>query len=75
MHKKDFIHITTSGDNLINLIPMDLKFPIIPMLMRVNFQWVFGMQIIGGGGRESTNLLGMLNLPWQGFDKKALQKL
>ena len=26
------------------------------------------MQLIGGGGRESTKLLGMLNLPWQGFE-------
>ena len=24
----------------------------------------------GGGGRESTNLLGMMNLPWQGFEEK-----
>ena len=69
IYKKDFLHITTSGKNPINLIPMDLKFPIIPMLMRVNFQWVFGMQIIGGGGRESTKLLEMLNLPWKGFKK------
>ena len=34
----------------------------------INFQWVFGMQLIRGGGRESTKLLGILNLPWQGFD-------
>ena len=38
----------------------------------INFQWIFGMQIIGGGG--STNLLGILNLPWQGFEEKNLQK-
>ena len=25
------------------------------------------MQLIGGGERESTNILGMLNLPWQGL--------
>ena len=25
--------------------------------------------MIGGGGRESTKLLGMLNLPWKGFKK------
>ena len=30
----------------------------------INVQWVFGMQLIGGGGKESTKLLGMLNLPW-----------
>ena len=41
----------------------------------INFQWVFGMQLIGGGGRESTNLLGMLNLPWQGFEKKTFTKI
>ena len=29
----------------------------------INFQWVLGMQLIGGGGRESTKFLGMLNLP------------
>ena len=31
------------------------------------------MQLIGGGGRESTKLLGMLNLPWQGFEKKTFK--
>ena len=31
----------------------------------VNLWWIFGMQLIGGGGRESTQLLGMLNIPWQ----------
>ena len=36
----------------------------------INFQWVFGMQLIGCGGRESTKLFGMLNLPWKGFKKK-----
>ena len=41
----------------------------------INFQWVFGMQLVGGGGRESTKILGMLNLPWQGFEKKPSQKL
>ena len=41
----------------------------------INFQWVFGMQLIGCGGRESTNLFSMLNLPWQGFEKKPSQKL
>ena len=39
----------------------------------INFQWVFRMQTIRGGGRESTKLFGMLNLPWQGF-KKNLNK-
>ena len=33
------------------------------------------MQLIGGGGRESKNLLVMLNLPWQGFGKKAFSKI
>ena len=41
----------------------------------INFQWVFGMQLIGGGGRESTKLLGMLNLPWQGFEKKTSPRI
>ena len=33
------------------------------------------MQPIVGGGRESTKLLGMLNLPWQGFEKKNFTKI
>ena len=33
------------------------------------------MKIIGGGGRESTKLLGMLNLPWKGFEKKNLPNI
>ena len=33
------------------------------------------MQLIGGGGRESTKLLGMLNLPWQGFEKKTFTRI
>ena len=33
------------------------------------------MQLIGGGGRESTKLLGMLNLPWQVFEKKTFTKI
>ena len=33
------------------------------------------MQLIGGGGRESTKLLGMLNLPWQGFGGKSFSKI
>ena len=41
----------------------------------INFQWVFRMQLIGGGGRESTKILGMLDLPWQGFEKKTLTKI
>ena len=41
----------------------------------INFQWVFGMQLIGGGGREPTKLLGMLNIPWQGFEKKNFTKI
>ena len=41
----------------------------------INFQWVFGMQIIGGEGRESTKLFGMLNLPWQGFKKKTFTQI
>ena len=40
----------------------------------INFQWVFGMQLIGGGGGESTKLLGMMNLPWQGI-KKTFTKI
>ena len=41
----------------------------------INLQWVFGMQLIGGGGRESTKLLATLNLPWQGFEKKTFTKI
>ena len=41
----------------------------------INFQWVFGVQLIGGGGRESTKLLGMLNLPRKGFEKKTFTKI
>ena len=41
----------------------------------INLQWVFGMQLIGGGGRESTKLFGMLNLPWQGFERKTFTKI
>ena len=41
----------------------------------INFRWVFGMQLIGSGGRESTKLLGMLNLPWQGFEKKTFTRI
>ena len=33
------------------------------------------VQFIGGGGRESTNLLGMLNLPWQGFERETFTKI
>ena len=33
------------------------------------------MQLIGGGWRESTNLLGVMNLPWQGFEKKSFTKI
>ena len=40
----------------------------------INFQLVSGMQLIGEGG-GSTKLLGILNLPWQGFEKIYLQKL
>ena len=27
------------------------------------------------GGWESTNILGMLNIPWQGLEKKTLTKI
>ena len=33
------------------------------------------MQLIGGGGKESTKLLGVLNLPWKGFEKKNFTKI
>ena len=36
----------------------------------INFQWVLGIYLMGGGGdRESTKRLGMLNIPWQGSEK------
>ena len=41
----------------------------------INFQWVFMMQLIGGEGRKSTNLSGMLHLPQQGFEKKTFTKI
>ena len=40
----------------------------------IKFQWVFVMQIIGWGG-GSKKPLGFLNLPWQVFVGKTLQKL
>ena len=33
------------------------------------------MQLIEGGGRESTKLLGVLNLPWKGFETKTFTKI
>ena len=33
------------------------------------------MQLIGGVGIESTKLLGVLNLPWKGFEKKTFTKI
>ena len=33
------------------------------------------MQLIGGGQIESTKLLGVLNLPWKGFEKKTFTKI
>ena len=33
------------------------------------------MKLIGGEGRESIKLLGMLNLPCQGFNKKTCTKI
>ena len=41
----------------------------------INFQWVFGTQLIGCGGRESTKILGMLNIPWKGFKKRTFTKI
>ena len=41
----------------------------------INFQWVLGMQLIRDGGRESTKILGMLNLPWKGYEKKTFTKI
>ena len=35
----------------------------------LNFHWVFGTKVMVGGGIEPTKLLGMLNIPWQGFEK------
>ena len=33
------------------------------------------MQLIRGGGIESTKIFGMLNLPWQGLEKKTFTKI
>ena len=41
----------------------------------ISFQWVFRMKLIGEGGRESTNILGVFNPPWKVFEKKLSQKL
>ena len=42
----------------------------------ITFQWVFMIQLIGGGGgRELEKLLGVLNLPSKGFEKKNLAKI
>ena len=41
----------------------------------INFQWVLGMQLIGGGRRVSTKLFGVLNQPWQVFGKKTITKI
>ena len=41
----------------------------------INLQLVFRTHIIGGGGRSSTKILGMLNLPWQGFGKQIFTKI
>ena len=35
----------------------------------IKFQWVFWMQLIGGDGRESMKLLGVLNPPWEVSEK------
>ena len=39
MYKNIFLHITTFGNNPLQLKPMDLEFPIIPMLMSFYFFW------------------------------------
>ena len=41
----------------------------------INFQWIFGMQLIRGGGRESTKLFRIFNLPWHVFEKKTFTKI
>ena len=33
------------------------------------------MQLIGGGGRKSTKLLGVLNPLWKGFEEKTFTKI
>ena len=33
------------------------------------------MRLIGGGGGESTKILGILNLPWKGFKGKTFTKI
>ena len=35
----------------------------------INFQWVFVLHLIWWGRERITELLGILNLPWQGFEK------
>ena len=40
----------------------------------LNVRWLFGIQLIGRGGRESKNILGMINLPLRGF-KETFTKI
>ena len=63
-----FLFIFLSKPNIILVSPATLHYSI-------NFQWVFRMQLIGGGGRESTKLFRMLNIPWYGFEKKSFTKI
>ena len=58
----------------INIILVRSRYDVLKWYS-INFQWVFGMQIIVGGGRESTKLLGMFNLPWKGFERKIFTKI
>ena len=41
----------------------------------INFQWVFSIQLVGGGGRESTKLFGVLNQPWLVLRNKPSQQI
>ena len=41
----------------------------------INHTFVMGMQLIGRGGSESMKLLGMMDLPYQGWEKKRFRKV
>ena len=41
----------------------------------INHTFVMGMQLIGRGGSESVKLLGLMDLPYQGWEKKRFRKV
>ena len=37
----------------------------------INYRFVCGMHLLGGGAVKSAKLLGMMDLPWQGWEKEV----